>query len=182
MTTLGFERGVSASMSHRGSRRSWTASSTGARRRGAAADPLTRDRLVQQWIKVQLIKFGNQRLFDALNGTHQADALRATTKLWWSRTHQETLDLAMDLLGPDGQVLTGDPARDGSGSRRWAAARPAKTTRRRPCSGLPVLPLRHDRRRDFRGPARHHRGADPQAPPGAVVPRDRRPEIKCLAD
>jgi alkylation response protein AidB-like acyl-CoA dehydrogenase len=75
---------------------------------------LIRDGLVRQWMKVQLIKFGNQRLlFDALNGTQQADTLRATTKLWWSRTHQDTLDLAMDLLGPDGQVLTGDPAREG---------------------------------------------------------------------
>ena len=115
MTTLGFERGVSSSMSHQRFEKELAGIIDLARERGATADPLTRDRLVQQWIKVQLIKFGNQRPpFDALNGTHQADALRATTKLWWSRTHQETLDLAMDLLGPDGQVLTGDPAGDGS--------------------------------------------------------------------
>ncbi len=136
MTTLGFERGVSSSMSHQRFEKELTGIIDQAREQGAAADPLTRDRLVQQWIKVQLIKFGNQRLlFDALNGTHQADALRATTKLWWSCTHQDTLDLAMDILGPDGQVLTGDPAGDGSwipgvGLRRGRPDYPASALQR----------------------------------------------------
>jgi alkylation response protein AidB-like acyl-CoA dehydrogenase len=136
MTTLGFERGVSSSMSHQRFEKELAGIIDQARERGAAADPLTRDRLVQQWIKVQLIKFGNQRLlFDALNGTHQADALRATTKLWWSRTHQDTLDLALDILGPDGQVLTGDPAGDGNwipgvGLRRGRPDYPASALQR----------------------------------------------------
>ena len=136
MTTLGFERGVSSSMSHQRFEKELAGLIDQARERGATADPLTRDRLVQQWMKVQLIKFGNQRLlFDALNGTHQADALRATTKLWWSRTHQDTLDLAMDILGPDGQVLTGDPAGDGSwipgvGLRRGRPDYPASALQR----------------------------------------------------
>jgi alkylation response protein AidB-like acyl-CoA dehydrogenase len=136
MTTLGFERGVSSSMSHQRFEKELAGLIDVARERGASEDPLTRDRLVQQWMKVQLIKFGNQRLlFDALNGTHQADALRATTKLWWSRTHQDTLDLAMDLLGPDGQVLTGDPAGDGDwipgvGLRRGRADYPASALQR----------------------------------------------------
>ncbi len=136
MTTLGFERGVSSSMSHQRFEKELAGLIDLARERGATADPLTRDRLVQQWIKVQLIKFGNQRLlFDALNDSHQADALRATTKLWWSRTHQDTLDLAMDLLGPDGQVLTGDPAGDGQwipgvGLRRGRPDYPASALQR----------------------------------------------------
>ena len=136
MTTLGFERGVSSSMSHQRFEKELAGIFDQAREQGATADPLTRDRLVQQWMKVQLIKFGNQRLlFDALNGTHQADALRATTKLWWSRTHQDTLDLAMDILGPEGQVLTGDPAGDGSwipgvGLRRGRPDYPASALQR----------------------------------------------------
>ena len=71
MTTLGFERGVSSSMSHQRFEKELAGIIDTARERGATADPLIRDRLVQQWIKVQLIKLGNQRLlFDALNGTH----------------------------------------------------------------------------------------------------------------
>jgi alkylation response protein AidB-like acyl-CoA dehydrogenase len=136
MTTLGFERGVSSSMSHQRFEKELAGIIDLARERGSSHDPLTRDRLVQQWMKVQLIRFGNQRLlFDALNGTHQADALRATTKLWWSRTHQETLDVAMDLLGPDGQVLTGDPAGEASwvpgvGLRRGRPDYPASALQR----------------------------------------------------
>jgi alkylation response protein AidB-like acyl-CoA dehydrogenase len=136
MTTLGFERGVSSSMSHQRFEKELDGIMELARERGASQDPLLRDRLVQQWIKVQLIKLGNERLlFDAINGTHQADALRATTKLWWSHTHQDTLDLAMDLLGPDGQVLTGDPAEDarwipGVGLRRGRADYPASALQR----------------------------------------------------
>ena len=149
MTTLGFERGVSSSMSHQRIEKELAGIIDTARERGATADPLIRDRLVQQWMKVQLIRLGNQRLlFDALNGTHQADALRATTKLWWSRTHQDTLDLALDILGPDGQVLTGDPAGDGQwipgvGLRHGQPRLPGV----RAAAGLPVLPLGHDRRR-----------------------------------
>ena len=135
MTTLGFERGVSSSMSHQRFEKGLAGIVDLARERGATADPLTRDRLVQQWMKVQLIKFGNQRLlFDALNGTHQADALRATTKLWWSRTHQDTLDLAMDLLARTA-VLTGDPAGEGNwipgvGLRRGRPDYPASALQR----------------------------------------------------
>ena len=109
MTTLGFERGASASVSHRRFEKELDEIIEMARSSGATGDALTRDRLVQQWIKVQLIRLGNQRLvFDTLNDTRQAAALNATTKLWWSEVHKETLDLAMDILGADGQVLAGD--------------------------------------------------------------------------
>ena len=169
MTTLGFERGVSSSMSHQRFEKELAGIIDTARERGATANPLIRDRLVQQWIKVQLIKQGNQRLlFDALNGTQQADALRATTKLWWSRTHQDTLDLALDILGPDGQVLTGDPAGDGQWIPGVGLRRGQRTTRRPPCSRRPCLPVGHDRRRHIGDPARDHRGADPQAAPGPL--------------
>jgi len=30
-------------------------------------------------------------------------------KMFWSETHQRTMDLAMDILGMEGQVLRGDP-------------------------------------------------------------------------
>lgn len=134
MTTLGFERGVSASMSHRRFDKEITEILDQARERGAADDELLRDRLVQQWMKVQLIRFGNQRLlFDAINGTKQASALKATTKLWWSEMHRDTLDLAMDLLGADGEVLTGEQGQEaewipGVGLRRNLRDYPASPT------------------------------------------------------
>lgn len=136
MTTLGFERGVSASMSHRRFQKELEEIMASARQRGAVADPLLRDRLVQQWIKVELIRLGNRRLlFDAVNETEQAARLKATTKLWWSETHQETLDLAMDVLGDDGLVLTGSPEEQerwipGVGLRRGRPDYPASPLQR----------------------------------------------------
>ena len=136
MTTLGFERGVSASMSHRRFEKELDEIIAMARESGASKDPLMRHRLVEQWMRVQLIRFGNQRLlFDALNGTQQASALKQTSKLWWSQTHQDTMDLAMDILGCDGQVLTGDPEEGakwipGVGLRRGRPDYPASALQR----------------------------------------------------
>jgi alkylation response protein AidB-like acyl-CoA dehydrogenase len=58
-------------------------------------------------------------------------ALGATNKMFWSEYHQEVMELAMDILGMDGQVLTGTSAEafvPGQGLRR---GRP----------GYPVTPL-----------------------------------------
>ena len=30
--------------------------------------------------------------------------------MFWSEYHQDTMELAMDILGLDGQILTGDPS------------------------------------------------------------------------
>jgi alkylation response protein AidB-like acyl-CoA dehydrogenase len=136
MTTLGFERGVSASMSHRRFEKELDRIIDDARRTGAAADPVIRQRLVEQWIRVRLIRYGNQRiLFDVLNDTDQAKRLSAMTKLWWSETHLATMDLSMDVLGPDGQVLTGDVSETekwipGIGLRRGREDYPASAGQR----------------------------------------------------
>src|SRR5262249_19005975 len=36
-------------------------------------------------------------------------ALGATNKMFWSEYHQQVMNLAIDILGMDGQVLTGNP-------------------------------------------------------------------------
>lgn len=131
MTTLAFERGVSSSMSHRRFDKELAEVLELARQRDATREPALMDRLVEQWMRVQLIRFGNRRLlFDAINDTKQAAALKATTKLWWSETHRETLDLAMDILGSDGEVLTGEGGQEsawipGVGLRRKRRDYPA---------------------------------------------------------
>jgi alkylation response protein AidB-like acyl-CoA dehydrogenase len=52
---------------------------------------------------------GYRSLTDALNGTHHMAALSACNKMFWSEHHQATMELALDILGLDGQILTGDP-------------------------------------------------------------------------
>jgi alkylation response protein AidB-like acyl-CoA dehydrogenase len=51
---------------------------------------------------------GYRSLTDALNGTHHMAALGACNKMFWSEHHKETMELAMDILGLDSQILTGD--------------------------------------------------------------------------
>jgi hypothetical protein len=110
MTTLGFERGSSATTGHRRFARELDAILQEARRRGADKDPLIRQRLARSWSNIKIMEINGYRsLTDALNGTHHAAALGACNKMFWSETHQETMELAMDILGMDGQVLRGDP-------------------------------------------------------------------------
>jgi alkylation response protein AidB-like acyl-CoA dehydrogenase len=136
MTTLGFERGVSASMSHRRFEKELDGIFAEAKRTAAADDPVIRQRLVEQWIRVTLIRYGNMRiLFDVLNETGQAKRLSAMTKLWWSETHRATMDLALDVLGPEGQILTGDLSETekwipGIGLRRGRDEYPASARQR----------------------------------------------------
>jgi alkylation response protein AidB-like acyl-CoA dehydrogenase len=59
---------------------------------------------------------GLRSLSSVLHGKSWSDeqkrgvsALSATNKMFWSEYHQEAMQLAMDVLGMHGQVLTGDP-------------------------------------------------------------------------
>ena len=66
---------------------------------------------------------GFRTLTDVLNGTHTTAALGACNKMFWSEAHQETMVLAMDILGMEGQILLGDddartPSSPGRGGPR----------------------------------------------------------------
>jgi hypothetical protein len=112
MTTLGFERGASATTGYRRFATELDAIIAEAQATGRSTDPLVRQGLARAWSKVKIMQINGYRtLTDTLTGTHQAAALDATHKLFWSEYHQEVLNLAITLLGMDGQVLTGDGGR-----------------------------------------------------------------------
>ena len=56
-------------------------------------------------------------------------ALGATNKMFWSEYHQHVMNLAIDVLGPEGQILTGDPTVEesvpGYGARRTSERYPS---------------------------------------------------------
>ena len=111
MTTLGFERGSSATTGYRRFSRELDLVIAEVRARGKDRDPLVRQRLAAAWSAVKIMQINGYRtLADALNGTRHAAALAACNKMFWSETHQRTTELAMDILGMDAQVLRGDPA------------------------------------------------------------------------
>ena len=115
MTTLGFERGSSATTGHRRFLRELDQIIATARTNGRVDDPLIRQRLATAWSKVKIMEINGYRsLTDSLHGTHHTAALGACNKMFWTETHQQTMELALDILGLDAQVLTGsfDPEAD----------------------------------------------------------------------
>jgi len=129
MTTLGFERGSSATTSHRRFAKELDQILDLARANGRVQDPVIRQRFVRQWSRVQIQRVNGLRsLSDTLHGTQQAAALGPLNKMTWSECHRDTMELALDVLGMEGQILTGGGDADeyvpGYGVRRGRADYP----------------------------------------------------------
>ncbi len=125
MTTLGFERGSSATTGYRRFLVEWEEILEAARQHGRTDDRLVRDRLVRAWSKVKIMQVNGYRsLTDALNGTHETLRLGAGNKMFWSETHRDMMELAIDVLGMSGQVLTGTPPTPDAPRRRGRADYP----------------------------------------------------------
>lgn len=79
------------------------------RRNGASAadDPLVRDRLAQQWIELQALRFTNYRALTGLMKTGVPGPEGSIAKLHWSESNQRLTKLALEILGPQAQ-LDGD--------------------------------------------------------------------------
>jgi hypothetical protein len=110
MTTLGFERGTSATTGHRRFKKELDELIALAQEQGRSADPLVRQGLAAAYSKVKIMQINGYRsLTAALGGSNDAGvaALAATNKMFWSEYHQTVMDLAIDILGMYGQVLTG---------------------------------------------------------------------------
>ena len=108
MTTLGFERGSSATTGYRRFLKEWQQLVSDAKANGRNEDAVIRDRLVRSWQDIKIMQInGYRNLTDALNGTKHAAKLGACNKMFWSEAHQRTMELAMDILGMDGQILSG---------------------------------------------------------------------------
>jgi hypothetical protein len=123
MTTLGFERGTSATTGHRRFQKELDSVIESAKANGKAADPLVRQGLAAAWSKVKIMQINGLRtLTSALNDDQSTLALGATNKMFWSEYHREVMELAIDVLGMEGQILTGSGDSDeefipGVGSR-----------------------------------------------------------------
>ena len=127
MTTLGFERGSSSTTGYRRFLKEWEQIVDDAQRLNKSDDAILRDRLVRAWEKVKIMQINGYRsLTDSLNDTHNAALLGACNKMFWSETHRNTMELALDVLGLEGQVLTGKGAAEGilPGNRRGRADYP----------------------------------------------------------
>ena len=80
----------------------------------AAEDPLFRDRIVQQWIDLQGLRFTNYRALTGLVKTGVPGPEGSIAKLHWSESNQRLGKLALDILGPESQLDA-----DGPGNGFW---------------------------------------------------------------
>jgi len=132
MTTLGFERGTSATTGHRRFEKELEVIVEQARGNGAAERPTIRQGLAQAWSEVQIMRINGLRsLSSVLSGTQDRGvaALGALNKMIWSEYHQRVMELWTDIAGLDGQILTGTPGLEeavpGYGARRGSDRYPA---------------------------------------------------------
>jgi alkylation response protein AidB-like acyl-CoA dehydrogenase len=110
-TTLGFERGSSATTSYRRFEKEWELIRDRARETGAIADPVIRQRLMKCYTTCQIMKVNGWRSLTAAvhgKGTDSGvAALGVSNKMFWSEYHRDQMELAMDLWGMEGLLLTG---------------------------------------------------------------------------
>jgi alkylation response protein AidB-like acyl-CoA dehydrogenase len=122
MGTLSFERGVATLGQQIGFERELGRLVEAARRTGAAADPVLRDKLARPWIGLAAMRAhalhtlaaGSEPAGTAAASTEAASTEAASTapsvlKVLWSRWHQELGELAMEVLGAPSMVARGEP-------------------------------------------------------------------------
>ncbi len=75
----------------------------------AASHPVSRQRLAQAFVEVELLKLHNWRTLTNLLRHGQPGPESSLVKLFWSEMSQRLHDTAMEILGADGQRMAGDP-------------------------------------------------------------------------
>ncbi|MEO5842733.1 MAG: acyl-CoA dehydrogenase family protein [Acidimicrobiales bacterium] len=136
MTTLGFERGTSAASSYERLKSELEDMIVSAKAQGRTSDPIVRQQLAWAWSKVEILRMSSLRILTAVvhnRHTRETAALEAMNKLYWTDYDKVAQNLAIGLLGPAGQILTGKP----DDERRAAVG----LGRREPIYHYPVSPM-----------------------------------------
>jgi alkylation response protein AidB-like acyl-CoA dehydrogenase len=111
-TTLGFERGQSATTGYRRFEDELNLMLEAARATGAIEDPMIRQRLAEYYTKIQITRINGLRtLTVAVTGKKDpsVSALGATNKMWWSEMHKAAMELALDIYGPGAMLADCGP-------------------------------------------------------------------------
>jgi alkylation response protein AidB-like acyl-CoA dehydrogenase len=119
-STLAFERGQSATTGYRRFEEEFRLLRAKAEENGSITDPLIRQRLMEYYTKIHILKVnGLRNLSAALNGSKDMGtiALGATNKMFWSEMHQAAMELALDIHGAGSMLIDTGP--DGGG---WPGA------------------------------------------------------------
>ena len=119
MTTLGNERGGSATTQHLRFEREFWALVAAARERGRDHDPLVRQQLAWAYSHVEIMRYQGLRTLAGLAAKREPGPEASVNKLFWSEYHRRLGEIAMDVLGPESLVR---PEGEGYATNRWQAA------------------------------------------------------------
>jgi len=107
MATLSFERGASTLGQQMAFQNELDQIIAAAKENGRAADPVIRQRIAEAWMGLRIQRYNALRtLSDAGEAAGRAAMI---TKLYWASWHRSLGKLAMDVLGPEGEVARGLP-------------------------------------------------------------------------
>jgi len=104
MTTLGYERGGSASILHLAYQREFWELAETARKRGSSTDPLVRQQLAWAYSQVELMRFSGLRALAQLAQGRQPGPEASINKLFWSEYHKKLGEIAIGIEGTDALI------------------------------------------------------------------------------
>jgi alkylation response protein AidB-like acyl-CoA dehydrogenase len=133
-STLAFERGQSATTGYRRFEEELRLMVDMAKCSGAISDPCIRQRLVDYYTRIQILRINGLRTLSAtVAGVKDPGviALGAANKMFWSEMHQAAMELALDIAGASAMLITAGPE-----AGTWPGAQREK---RRP--SYPVSPM-----------------------------------------
>ena len=111
-STLAFERGQSATTGYRRFEEEYRLMVAAATDNGRITDPLVRQRLMEYYTKIQILRINGLRgLTATLNGKSDLGviALGATNKMFWSEMHKAAMELALDIWGAESMLIDAGP-------------------------------------------------------------------------
>ena len=108
MALLGFERGVSTLGQQMLFQSELNEIVALAKNNGAAQDPMIRQRLADAHIGLKIMRYNSMRMMSGgEDGSLQKEAM--IYKLYWASWHRNLGKLAMDVLGPEAELLSVEP-------------------------------------------------------------------------
>ena len=111
MTTLGNERGGSATTQHVQFRADAERLIAEARRRGKADDPRVRQQLAWAWTHVEIMRFRGLQILSALSESRDPGPSGSIHKIFWSEYQRRMAEIALEIVGPDSTIV---------GDRGWS--------------------------------------------------------------
>jgi alkylation response protein AidB-like acyl-CoA dehydrogenase len=76
--------------------------------RPASQDPLIRQKLAQCSAEIEIMRFNQMRAFSRITATGVPGPEGSIQKIFWSELNQRLQQIAQEILGPYGQLLSGD--------------------------------------------------------------------------